>query len=93
MLGLQGPLGYFVVSAGICLVALFALMIYGNTLTLREDDQFHVNKAQEAMASDQGVLLDKMKRVKRLMLGLAVLSGALLLTSAVVWVWIGLTTT
>ncbi len=89
MFGMQGPLGYLVVSAGISMLLLFALLIYGNTLSLREDDQFHVNKAQEEMA-DQGVLLGRMKRLRRVVVSLAVLSGVLLLASAGVWVWIGL---
>ena len=92
MLGLQGPLGYLVVSAAISLLLLFVLVVYGNTLSLREDDQFHINKAQEEMASDQGLLLSRMKRLKLVILGLAVLSGVLLLASAAVWVWIGLQT-
>jgi hypothetical protein len=90
MLGLQGPLGYLVVSAGVSLVILIALIVYGNTLSLKEDDQFHINKAQEEMASDQGVLVNQMNRLKRVIIVLAVLSGALLLASAADWVWIGL---
>jgi len=80
------------VSAAISLLLLFVLVVYGNTLSLREDDQFHINKAQEEMASDQGLLLSRMKRLKLVILGLAVLSGVLLLASAAVWVWIGLQT-
>ena len=87
---MPAPLEYLLVSCGVVMTVLVILVIYGNTLSLKEDDQFHVNRAQEEMASDQGALLGKMKRLKRLIVALAVLSGVLLLASATVWVWIGL---
>jgi len=92
MIGLPGPLGYLVVSMGVSVAILLILIVYGNTLSLGEDDQFHLSKVEEEMASEQGEILTKMKRLKQVIIVFAVLSGVLFLASATTWVWIGLTT-
>ena len=43
------------------------------------------------MGGQQKVLVAKMERLKKMIFMLAVVSGILLLTSATVWVYIGLT--
>jgi hypothetical protein len=43
------------------------------------------------MASEQRVLIGKMERLKKVIMVLAVIAGVLVLASAGVWLWTGLT--
>jgi hypothetical protein len=71
---------------------LIVLVIYGNTLDSHEDEEIYINKKEEElMGGEQKVLVAKMERLKKLIFSLAVFSGILLLTTATIWVYIGLT--
>jgi hypothetical protein len=75
------------VTAGI----LMLLVIYGNALSTREDDELYLNRSEEVMmASEQKLLISKMSRLARVITVLAVMAGMFLLASAGIWVWIGL---
>ncbi len=91
MSGISHSLMYLLVSWGAVTAVLVALVIYGNTLSIREEDQLYLNAAeQEMMASEQQALIGKMRHLARVITYLAVVSAALLLASAGIWVWIGL---
>jgi hypothetical protein len=91
MMAMSHSLTYLFVSWGIVTAVLFALVIYGNALSSREEDQLYLNNAEQVMmASEQQVLISKMNRLARVIIYLAALSGVLLLSAAAVWVWIGL---
>lgn len=91
MIGISSSLMYLLASWGVVTAVLVALVIYGNTLSIREEDQLYLNAAeQEMMASEQQVLIGKMRHLARVIVYLAIVSGALLLASAGLWVWIGL---
>jgi len=91
MSGLSHSLMYLLASWGAVTAVLVVLVIYGNTLSTREEDQLYLNAAeQEMMASEQQVLIAKMRHLARVILYLGVVSAALLLASAGIWVWIGL---
>lgn len=78
---------YLLASWGAVTAVLVALVIYGNTLSIREEDQLYLNAAeQEMMASEQQVLIAKMRHLARVIIYLAVVSAALLLASAGVWI-------
>ena len=90
MFGLTVLMRYFlgagILTAGITMV----LVIYGNALSTREDDELYLNKAEQAMmASEQRMLIGKMRRLARVILGFAVVAAVLLAASAGLWVWIG----
>jgi hypothetical protein len=88
---LPGPLAYLLITWGVVTVLLVIMVIYRAALSTREDDQIFLNKAEDnMMASEQRVLIDKLNRLSRPTIILATLSGALLLASAGVWLWIGL---
>jgi hypothetical protein len=92
MATLAAPLSYLLVAFGLTTSVLMALVIYGHTLSTREEDQLYLNKAEQSMmASEQLVIIGKMDRLKKVIIVLAAASGALMLASAGVWVWIGLT--
>lgn len=91
MVAISSSLSYLFVSWGIVTAVLIALVIYGNALSSREEDQLYLNSAEQVMmASEQQVLIGKMNHLARLIVYVAALSGLLLLASAGLWVWIGL---
>ena len=88
---ISGPLAYLLMSWGVITTMLIILVIYRATLSTREDDQLFLNKAEDQMmASEQRVLIGKIDRLARPIIGLAVLSGILLIASGGLWLWGGL---
>jgi hypothetical protein len=86
------PLAMLLMVWGAVTAALIVLVIYGNTPDIHEDEEFYINQKEEnIMGSQQKVLVAKMERLKKVIFSLAVVSGVLLLTSATIWVYIGLT--
>jgi hypothetical protein len=89
--GVPIPLAYLFMSWGAITAVLLILVIYGNTLSIREDDELYLNKSEDLMmAGEQRVLIAKMDSLKRVIIVLAVASGILLVASAGLWAWIGL---
>jgi hypothetical protein len=91
MSNIAAMLTYLLIAGGAASAVLVVLVIYGNVLDTRADEEIYLNKTEEKMlASDQPDLLRKMKLLTRVITVLAVTAGVLLLASATVWVWIGL---
>lgn len=91
MSNLATMLPYLLIAGGAASAVLVVLVIYGNVLDTRADEEIYLNKTEEKMlASDQPELIRKMNRLSRVITVLAVTAGVLLLASAGVWVWIGL---
>jgi hypothetical protein len=77
---------------GTVTAVLVVLVIYGNMLDNHEDEEIYINKEEGSiMGGEQKALVAKMERLKRVIFSLAVVSGVLLLASASIWVYIGLT--
>ena len=90
MLGMSATLSYLFFSFIAVTGVLFALVIYGNTLSTREDCELYLNQAEQVMmGSEQRVLVGRMHRLAHAIEWLAVLSGILLIATASVWIWIG----
>jgi len=89
--GIPAPLSYLLVACGLTTTALAILVIYGDTLSTREQDQLYLDKAERGMLAEQWIIIGKMERLKKVIIILAVISGTLVLASAGVWLWIGLT--
>ena len=91
MFGLTMMMRYFF-GAGILTAAItMVLVIYGNALSTREDDELYLNKAEQAlMASEQRMLIGRMHGLAHVIIGFAVVAAILLAVSAGLWVWIGL---
>jgi hypothetical protein len=70
--------------------ALICLLIYRGTLETHEDDQIFLDAAEESIAQEQRVLISRIDRLSRPITGLMVLSGALLVVIAGLWLWEGL---
>jgi len=92
MLGAMTPLDYLLVALGLATAVLAVLVIYGNALSTREEDQLYLNHAEQSiMASEQKVLIAKMNQLRNVIVVLAVIAGALALASGGVWLYVGLT--
>jgi len=84
-------LTYLLVISGAITAVLVVLVIYGNALDSREDDEIYLNKTEEnVMADGQRALIGKMNRLAGVITVVAVVAGIFLLASAGVWVYIGL---
>jgi len=91
MPGLSAPLSYLLIACGVTTAVLVILVIYGDMLATREDDQIYLNRAEQTMmASEQQVLIGKMDRLKKVIMVLAVTAGVLVVASASVWLWAAL---
>jgi hypothetical protein len=92
MTGMALPLSYLMIATGAATFVLATLVIYGNTLSMREGEQIILNKVDDVMiGSPQRLLVERMNHLKTVIIILAVIAGTLVLASAGVWVWIGLT--
>jgi hypothetical protein len=88
----SGPLTVLLMMWGTVTAVLVVLVIYGNTLDIHENEEVYINKKEEAlMGGEQKILIAKMERLKKVIFSLAVISGILLLATAGVWTYIGLT--
>jgi len=91
MPGVSAPLSYLLIACGVTTAVLVILVIYGDMLATREDDQIYLNRAEQTMmASEQQVLIGKMDRLKKVIMVLAVTAGVLVVASASVWLWAAL---
>lgn len=77
-------------AAGMTAV-LVTLVIYGNALDSREDEELYINKTTESMmASGQKAIVSEMHRLARAITAVAVITGIALLAAAGMWVYVGL---
>jgi len=82
-------LDLLMISWGVITVALVVLIVYRGTLSSREDDQIFIDAAEQHHYQEQLLIIDKMTRLTKPIIALAVVSGALLLASAGVWIYQG----
>lgn len=74
---------------GVVTAALVCVLIYRSALATHEDDQIFLNSAAGALAREQRALVARIERLRRPIVALVILSGALLLMVAGVWLWQG----
>jgi len=91
MSALANVLNYLMAFSGVIAAVLVVLVIYGNALDNRDDEEIYLDKTEEVMmASDQPRLEGKMHRLARVITVLAIITGVSLLATAGVWAYIGL---
>lgn len=91
MESLTGSILYVLIAWGIVTTIFMLLLIRRSVLASHEDDQIFLDGAQEHMAREQRELIAKIHTLSRPLLTSGILSGALLLVLAGMWVYNGLT--
>lgn len=82
-------LDLLMISWGVITVVLVALIVYRGTLSSREDDQIFIDAAEQHHYQEQLAIIERMSRLTKPIIALAVLSGVLLLASAGIWIYQG----
>jgi len=77
------------VSWGVITAALVVLVVYRGTLSSKEDDQIFIDAAEQHHYQEQQMIISRITRLTRPIIALAVLSAALLLAGAGVWIYQG----
>lgn len=91
MSSLSSLLTFLLVFTGAVSAVLVVLVIYGNTLDTRADEELFLNRTeQEMLAGEQPVIASRMQQLARVITVAAVVAGASLLASVGVWAYIGL---
>ena len=78
------------ISWGLVTAVLAVIVVYGGTLSVKEDDQIFLDPAEQHHYREQQVIIAKVSRLKAPIITLSVISGASLLASAGIWVYRGL---
>jgi hypothetical protein len=69
-------------------VILAILLVYRNVLSVRENDELYLNKAERRMmGSEQRKIIRTATRLTPVIMSFVFLSGALLFINYVVWAW------
>lgn len=91
MNNLSSALHYLLIFSGVAMAVLVTLVVYGNVLDSREDEEIYLNKTAEVMmAGEQPALILKMNGLARTIKVVTVITGASLLACAGIWVYVGL---
>lgn len=85
----MGTLGMLLVAWGAVTAVLICALIYRSTLETREEDQLFLDSAQEITASEQRVIVGRIQKLSGPIVALWVVSGALLVVVAGMWLWQG----
>jgi hypothetical protein len=90
MLFMSAAMNYLFFSWTGVTAVLLSLIIYGNTLSMREEDQLYLNCTEQFMlATEQRTLIHRMNVLARVIWGVAIASAVLLIAGIGAWVWIG----
>ena len=82
---------WLLIAWGVLTTILIVLLIYRSTLTMQEDEQLFLDESQSQMEQEQLALQRRVSRINPLVRILGVVSGALILVVAGMWVYQGLT--
>jgi hypothetical protein len=77
------------ISWGVITAILAVLVIYRGMLSSREDDQIFIDAAEQHHYQEQQAIIARSVRLTKPIIALTVLSGALLLASAGLWLYQG----
>lgn len=86
---MQNLLYGLLVVWGVITAVLICFMIYKSTLETREEDQIFLDAAENHIASEQRLILQRIEKLQRPVMALMVLSGALLAVIAGLWIYQG----
>lgn len=83
-------LDLLMISWGVITAFLVVMVIYRGTLSSKEDDQIFIDAAEQHHYQEQQAIIARISRLTKPIIALAVVSGALLLASAGIWIYRGL---
>ncbi len=78
---------------GVITVALIIVMIYRSVISMHEDDQLFIDRAEAQLENEQQEILARLTRTGPYVKYLGVTSGALLMVIVGVWLYQGLSRT
>ena len=87
---ITGPILYVLIAWGIVTAVFMLLLIRRSVLASHEDDQIFLDAAQEHMAREQREIIEKINTLSRPLMTSGIVSGALLLVLAGMWLYNGL---
>jgi hypothetical protein len=87
---ITGPILYVLIAWGIVTAIFMLLLIRRSVLASHEDDQIFLDAAQEHMAREQREIIAKINTLSRPLMTSGIVSGALLLVLAGLWLYNGL---
>jgi hypothetical protein len=90
MAALQNALVPLLVTWGVVTAILICVLIYRSMLSNREEDQIFLDNASDGIASEQRALVMRIEKLGRPIAALVVVSAALLVAVAGLWIWQGL---
>jgi len=85
-----GPIFYVLIAWTIVTAIFMLLLIRRSLLASHEDDQIFLDAAQEHMAREQREIVAKINALSRPLMTSGIMSGALLLVLACLWLYNGL---
>ena len=80
-------LNILLVVWGVATVALVGLLIYRSLLSMKEDDQLFLGEGERHLAQAQAAIVVKVQTISRYSLIVGIVSGALLLAIAGMWMY------
>jgi uncharacterized protein (DUF2062 family) len=86
---MQNLLYTLLVVWGVVTVALVIMMMYKSALETREEDHMYLDAAENHMAVEQRLIVQRIEKLHRPVMVLMVVSGALLAVIAGLWVYQG----
>lgn len=90
MFGIAPVLVYLLLSWIVVTTILAGLLVYGK-MVAAEEDRFDIKRLEDARAAaEERTITEKLSRLKRSVIHLAVLSVVLLLATTAVWIYFGL---
>jgi hypothetical protein len=72
---------------GVVTAVLVCMWIYRSALENREEDQIFLDAAGDSMAREQAALVSRIEKLSLPIMGLMVLSGLLLVSTAALWIY------
>jgi len=86
----MSTLQLLLVAWGVVTVALICVLIYRSSVATHEEDQLFLDDAEAALASEQRAVVARLDKLRRPITVLTVVSGALLIVIAGLWLYQGL---
>ena len=86
----MGTLQLLLIAWGVVTAVLICVLIYRSSVATHEEDQLFLDDAEAALANEQRAIVARLEKLRRPITVLTVVSGALLIVIAVLWLYQGL---